>query len=79
MREDFDVCPTCGALPCDWADRPVVKQSLTTAATVKERLTVQPVSPRYKLPDPNCRMCDGQGFKDHAGFCMDPCDCARPT
>jgi hypothetical protein len=22
----------------------------------------------------NCPMCDGTGYKDHAGFCMDPCD-----
>jgi len=22
----------------------------------------------------NCTMCDGTGYKDHAGFSMDPCD-----
>jgi len=24
-----------------------------------------------------CKMCDGTGYKDHAGFAMDPCSCAR--
>lgn len=24
---------------------------------------------------PACHMCDGTGYKDHAGFAMDPCDC----
>lgn len=58
--ETGDSCPVCGALPCDWAAggkeniramvaSAGVKQSLTTEATVKERLTVQPVSKRYKF------------------------------
>ena len=26
-----------------------------------------------------CPLCDGTGFKDYAGFAMDPCDCTGPA
>lgn len=47
-----------------------VKQSLTTAPTVKQSLTVA---------DAICPMCDGRGFKDYAGFCLEPCECREPV
>ncbi len=28
-------------------------------------------------PSPACTMCDGYGYKDHASFRMEPCDCKR--
>lgn len=36
-------------------------------ATVKDNLTIG-----------RCPMCDGTGYKDYAGFAMDPCDHAHP-
>lgn len=34
---------------------------------------VRPVDPK------TCKMCDDTGYKDHAGFCMDPCDHGQST
>ena len=40
-------------------------------------LAVTNAPPTPKL-GPACKMCDGQGYKDYEGFCMDPCDCDAP-
>ncbi len=32
MTDDLSVCPTCGALPCDWTDPPTAKAALAMTA-----------------------------------------------